>query len=79
LLLERGVDMNWLQDQLGHASIQMTVDEYGRWAKARKGLASLLDATSSPTGVANAGGGRAGSEVGAPRKIRTPTYRFSAC
>jgi len=43
LLLERGVDMNGLKDQLGHASIQMTWDEYGRWAKARKGLARLLD------------------------------------
>jgi integrase len=47
LLLERGVDVNWLKDQLGHASIQLTVDEYGRWARARRGLASLLDRPSA--------------------------------
>jgi len=44
LLLERGVDVQWLQAQMGHASIQTTVDEYGKWMKPRKGLADRLDA-----------------------------------
>lgn len=43
LLLEAGVDVQWLQAQMGHASIQTTVDEYGRWLRPRKGLADRLD------------------------------------
>jgi integrase len=35
ILLQRGESQTWVQRQLGHASIQMTVDLYGRWLPPR--------------------------------------------
>ena len=35
LNLESGADMHWLSRQMGHSSIQITVDLYGRWAQRR--------------------------------------------
>jgi integrase len=44
LLLERGADIQWLQQQLGHESIKLTVDLYGRFRKgSRPGQADLVD------------------------------------
>jgi integrase len=35
LLLQRGESAQWVQQQLGHASIQLTVDTYGKWLPKR--------------------------------------------
>jgi integrase len=45
LLLQRGESPQWVQQQLGHASIQLTVDTYGRWLpkKPIQGGAMLLE------------------------------------
>lgn len=32
--LENGADITWVQRQLGHSSITLTVDTYGHWARA---------------------------------------------
>jgi integrase len=53
LHLEEGADIQWLQRQMGHASVQTSVDEYGRWWKARsRGQADRLDAPAIPSGDA---------------------------
>jgi integrase len=33
MMLERGQAIEWVQRQLGHLNISLTVDTYGRWAK----------------------------------------------
>jgi hypothetical protein len=44
-LLQRGESPTWVQQQLGHASITLTVDTYGRWLpkKPVQGGAMLLE------------------------------------
>jgi integrase len=51
LLLAEGVDVYYVSDQLGHASIELTVSTYGSWLKPKRraGL-DTLDETAS-TGV----------------------------
>jgi integrase len=44
LTLENGAPITWVQQQLGHASIALTVDVYGDWAdEARKEQAAKLE------------------------------------
>jgi integrase len=44
LALERGASITWLQRQLGHSSITVTIDRYGHWERAAaKREASKLD------------------------------------
>jgi len=44
-LLIAGTDVYYVSRMLGHASIQLTVDTYGRWLPAnRKGALDVLDA-----------------------------------
>jgi integrase len=43
LALESGAEITWLQRQLGHSSITLTVDTYGSWAReAEKAQAQKL-------------------------------------
>jgi hypothetical protein len=77
----------YVQRQLGHASIQLTVDTYGKWLPiGNKAAVDRLDAPGAdPSGsnvVATAGlsGGR-GSDVldnvGAGERNRTSNLRFT--
>jgi integrase len=34
ITLEKGAEITWVQQQLGHQSIGLTVDTYGRWSRA---------------------------------------------
>ena len=44
ITLENGAEITWVQQQLGHASIVLTVDVYGSWARsAQKKQAALLE------------------------------------
>jgi integrase len=44
LALEGGAEITWVQRQLGHSSITLTVDTYGHWARAAEKLqAAKLD------------------------------------
>ena len=45
LLLQQGESPQWVQEQLGNASIQLTVDTYGRWLPKRpiRGGVAILD------------------------------------
>jgi integrase len=41
--LEGGAELTWVKEQLGHSSITLTVDLYGRWSRtARKAQAERL-------------------------------------
>ncbi|MDX6637555.1 MAG: Phage integrase family, partial [Solirubrobacterales bacterium] len=43
IALEHGAEITWVQKQLGHSSITLTVDTYGSWArKAEKAQAAKL-------------------------------------
>ena len=73
LLLQQGVSPAYVQRQLGHASIQLTVDTYGKWLPM--GNKAAVDALDSPSGskvVANASQASAGEEKtqGNPRATR---------
>jgi len=58
-LLTAGAPIQWVQAQLGHASIEVTVRTYGSWlTRPRHDLVDLLDAES--------GGGGDGGGAGAP-------------
>ena len=73
LLLQQGVSPAYVHRQLGHASIQLTVDTYGRWLPM--GNKAAVDALDSPSGskvVANASQASASEEKteGNPRATR---------
>src|SRR5204863_5774341 len=45
IALEHGAEITWVQKQLGHSSITLTVDTYGSWARsAEKAQAERLGA-----------------------------------
>ena len=45
IALEHGAEITWVQRQLGHSSITLTVDTYGSWARsAEKAQAERLGA-----------------------------------
>jgi integrase len=45
IALEHGAEITWVQNQLGHSSITLTVDTYGHWARtAEKAQAKRLKA-----------------------------------
>ena len=49
LLLTAGTDVYYVSRMLGHASIQETVDTYGRWLPAnRRGALDVLDTPAVP-------------------------------
>jgi len=45
LLLQKGESPQWVQEMLGHASITLTVDTYGKWLPKRpiRGGVNMLD------------------------------------
>jgi integrase len=44
IALEHGAEMSWLKEQMGHSSINVTVDLYGQWSnEARKAQAERLE------------------------------------
>ena len=47
LLLSDGVSPVYVQQQLGHASIGVTVDRYGKWIRVAEKAADRLDDTAS--------------------------------
>jgi len=52
LLLVAGVDVYYVSRMLGHASIQETVDTYGRWLPAnRPGVLDVLDTEERSTAI----------------------------
>ncbi len=78
LLLADGVSPAYVQEQLGHASITLTVDTYGRWLRKRApGALDRLDSPALGSSLVAAGGGDAseGPQVadstGAPGGART--------
>ena len=79
LLLADGVSPAYVQEQLGHASITLTVDTYGRWLKKRApGALDRLDSPALGSSLVAAGGVEgAGDAVqvadssGAPAGART--------
>jgi integrase len=50
LALAEGESPTWVQTQLGHTSISMTVDTYGKWLPQRpiQGGAALIEGMSRP-------------------------------
>jgi integrase len=53
LLLQKGTSPVYVQRQLGHASIQLTVDTYGRWLPmGNKAVVDQLDEASGSELVA---------------------------
>jgi len=49
LLLQKGVSPAYVQEQLGHSSITLTVDTYGKWLpKGNPEIADLLDDRPEP-------------------------------
>ena len=77
LLLQQGESPAYVQRQLGHASIQLTVDTYGKWLPSEnKGAVDRLDEASGSKVVAKAGGlGEEAPEsvdwIGGPCRDRT--------
>jgi hypothetical protein len=57
LLLRNGESLKFVYEQLGHASIKLTADLYGKWAKTEpvRGGANVLDAFTRPQLVAETG------------------------
>ena len=86
LLLADGVSPAYVQEQLGHASIELTVGTYGRWLrKAAPGAVDRLDGhPQKESGSKVAANSAAIAErlpevvdgVGAPRLTRTADLRF---
>jgi integrase len=69
LLLQQGESPVYVQRQLGHASIKLTVDTYGKWLPMgnKAAVDRLDDAPAGASGSkADPGGGGCG---GSPRKI----------
>ncbi|MBI4607925.1 MAG: tyrosine-type recombinase/integrase [Candidatus Rokubacteria bacterium] len=61
LLLQAGVSPVYVQRWLGHSSIKLTVDTYGKWLPiGNKGAVDRLDDASRSKMVATKGGVRAG-------------------
>jgi len=66
LLLQAGHSPAYVQRQLGHASIQLTVDTYGRWLPL--GNKAAVDGLDEPSGIKTV----AETESGAPGAPETP-------
>ena len=79
LLLADGTSPAYVQEQLGHASITLTVDTYGRWLKKRSpGALDRLDLPALGSSLVAAGGGegvgdttQVAESAGAPGGART--------
>ena len=77
LLLQQGESPAYVQRQLGHASIQLTVDTYGKWLPmGNKAAVNRLDDESGSKVVAKTATGTSGvlevpACVGGPSRTRT--------
>jgi len=77
LLLQQGESPAYVQRQLGHASIQLTVDTYGRWLPAgNKAAVNRLDDSSGSKVVAKIKSGTPDTpevpdSIGGPSRTRT--------
>ena len=78
VLLADGVSPAYVQEQLGHASITLTVDTYGRWLRKRApGALDRLDSPALSSSLVAAGAEDAGNGsqvvggLGAPAGTRT--------
>jgi len=83
LLLQQGESPQWVQEQLGHASIQLTVDTYGRWLPKRpiRGGVAILDTLiGSKLGAGSPRKSQKGPEMAGNRREppRIPSYPYSA-
>ena len=68
LLLQQGESPAYVQRQLGHASIQLTVDTYGKWLPmGNKAAVNRLDDPSGSKVVAK-------TESGAPESSEAPDF-----
>jgi len=80
LMLQQGESVAYVQRQLGHASIQLTVDTYGKWLPmGNKAAVDRLDATSPAESGSKmvAGEGENLVSSGAGERNRTPNLRFT--
>ena len=65
ILLADGVSPVYVQEQLGHATIELTVSTYGRWLKKRApGALDRLDAIETKYVAASASGSKVVAEAG---------------
>ena len=77
LLLQQGESPAYVQRQLGHASIQLTVDTYGKWLPmGNKAAVNRLDDESGSKVVAKTATGTSGVKqvpvtIGGPSRTRT--------
>ena len=77
LLLQQGESPAYVQRQLGHASIQLTVDTYGKWLPmGNKAAVNRLDDESGSKVVAKTATGTSGVQevpvtIGGPSRTRT--------
>ena len=77
LLLQQGESPAYVQRQLGHASIQLTVDTYGKWLPmGNKAAVNRLDDESGSKVVAKTATGTSGVLeapvlIGGPSRTRT--------
>ena len=77
LLLQQGESPAYVQRQLGHASIQLTVDTYGKWLPmGNKAAVNRLDDESGSKVVAKTPTGTSGVlevpvTIGGPSRTRT--------
>ena len=72
ILLAEGVSPVYVQEQLGHATIELTVSTYGRWLKKKApGALDRLDSTEVKYVAAQAGGSKAVAEEGFPQNPQT--------
>jgi len=68
LLLQQGASPAYVQRQLGHASIQLTVDTYGKWLPI--GNKAAVDGLDTPAAVAAIACGASSGRSG-PRRTST--------
>jgi integrase len=74
LLLQQGESPAYVQRQLGHASIQLTVDTYGRWLPmGNKAAVDRLDDVTGSKMVAEAA--FEGAETGSAKAVETPSRK----
>ena len=77
-LLAAGVSIYYAQRQLGHASIQLTVDTYGKWLPpGQKGVVNVLDSPNVVTVVTPQGVKNDSSDpgvTGSGHKVVTPEW-----
>jgi integrase len=55
IALENGARMDWVQRQLGHSSITVTIDRYGRWERSAEKLEAEKLEGAFPLGASTGG------------------------